>query len=187
MLNTVIKILCLYKFIFVFNACAAQNLYEGFAAPPATTKPGIYYYWLNEHVSKEGITKDLQALYDKGFSEVYIANIFLNDKGGKVKTLSPEWKECMQYAIREGSRIGINVGLFNCPGWSQAGGPWVKPEDAMRYLTYSEVEVEGPCEIKQVIEKPKDFFQDVSVLAYPLFEEDNVQGMITSASATTNI
>lgn len=27
------------------------------------------------------------------------------------------------------------MGIFNSPGWSQSGGPWVKPEEAMRDLT----------------------------------------------------
>jgi hypothetical protein len=37
-------------------------LEAGFNNPPDNTKPGVYWYWLNEHVSKEGITNDLEAL-----------------------------------------------------------------------------------------------------------------------------
>ncbi|WP_051697524.1 glycosyl hydrolase [Prevotella sp. 10(H)] len=149
-----------------------DKMYEGFVNLPDSTKLGTYWYWLNENVSKEGITKDLEALHSKGMGEVYIGNIYWGGGEGTVKTLSDEWLECMRHAIREGSRIGINVSLFNCPGWSQSGGPWVKPEDAMRYLVYSEVEVEGPKTISQYIGKPKDFFQDVSVIAYPVLLED---------------
>ena len=38
------------------------------------------------------------------------------------------------------------VGLFNCPGWSQSGGPWVKPEEAMRNWTSKGIEI---CKTKQ--------------------------------------
>lgn len=156
-------------------SCTSSEMYEGFVNPPDSTKPGIYWYWMNENVSKEGITKDLEALYGKGIGEVYIGNIYDGGTMGAVKTLSDEWLECMRHAIREGSRIGINVSTFNCPGWSQSGGPWIKPEDAMRYLVYSEVEVEGPAAIKQHIGKPKEFFQDVSLIAYPVMLEDKSQ------------
>jgi hypothetical protein len=163
-------------------------MYEGFVHPPDSTKPGIYWYWMNENVSKEGITKDLEALYSKGIGEVYIGNIYDGGKLGAVETLSSEWFECMQHAIREGSRIGINISTFNSAGWSQSGGPWVKPEDAMRYLVYSEVEVEGPATIKQYIGKPKEFFQDVSVIAYPvLLEETQLEAAITSVPAAIRI
>lgn len=165
-----------------------DNLYKGFVNPPDSTKPGIYWYWLNENVSKKGITKDLESLYSKGIGEVYIGNISWGNELGTVKTLSDEWLECMRHAIREGSRIGIGVNLFNCPGWSQSGGPWVQPEDAMRYLVYSEIEVQGPSVINQYIGKPKDFFQDVSVIAYPVLLEDKSQrATLTSMPEATNI
>lgn len=169
------RLLCSLLLLLLCLFSRGQDLTNGFMSPPDSLKPAIYWYWMNENVSKDGITKDLEALYEKGIGEVYIGNIFWGNESGKVKTLSDEWLECMRHAIREGSRIGINVGVFNCPGWSQAGGPWVQPEDAMRYLVYSELEVEGPKSIKQYIGKPKDFFQDVSVIAYPVLLEDRSQ------------
>ena len=33
-------------------------------------------------------------------------------------------------AFVEATRLGIEIGIFNGPGWSMAGGPWVKPEQA---------------------------------------------------------
>jgi hypothetical protein len=32
-----------------------------FLNPPPETRPGCYWYWLDIYVSKEGITKDLEA------------------------------------------------------------------------------------------------------------------------------
>ncbi|NJM36683.1 MAG: hypothetical protein HC845_01735 [Akkermansiaceae bacterium] len=77
--------------------------------------------------------------------EALIGNIFLKDvPAGSVKVFSDEWWDLTRHALREGGRVGVNVGLFNCPGWSQSGGPWVKPEQAMRRLATSEIRVTGP-------------------------------------------
>ena len=165
-----------------------EVLRQNFVNPPENTKPAIYWYWMNEQVSKEGITKDLEALYSKGIGEVCIAHIMHppgDDEPG-VTTLSSEWLDCVQFAIREGSRIGIRVSLFNSPGWSQSGGPWVKPEDATRYLVYSEIDVEGPASIDTIIGKPKDFFQDVVVLAYPETLAETTQKAIITSTPTAS-
>ena len=67
---------------------------------------------------------------------------------GDVKVFSPRWWELIEHAIREGGRIGVNIGMFNCPGWSQSGGPWIKPDQAMRYLVSSETRVTGPQQFR---------------------------------------
>lgn len=152
------------------SVCYGQQLSAGFASPPSSTKPGVYWYWINEHVSKDGITKDLEALEKIGIGEVFIGNIYI--KGlllGDIKTLSPEWLQLMQFAIKEGSRIGINVSMFNSAGWSQSGGPWIRPEEAMRYLVSSQTQVEGGQVLKMKLPKPREFFQDVALLAMPIY------------------
>lgn len=95
--------MCICGLLVLQFSCTSTAMYDGFVTPPDSTKPGIYWYWLNENVSKEGITKDLEALYKKGFGEVYIGNIYWGGGNGTVQTLSDEWLECMRYAIKEGS------------------------------------------------------------------------------------
>ena len=70
--------------------------------------------------------------------------------------------------------LGIEIGIFNSPGWSQSGGPWVKPAEAMRYLTSSELLISGPKNITVKLEKPAENFQDVKVIAYPAPKENNL-------------
>ena len=188
MRNKLFKILCLFLTASWIISCGKSSLSDGFVNLPNDTKPGIYWYWIDENISKEGITKDLESLAKVGVGEVFIGNICISETLGDVKTLSPEWVECMQHAIREGSRIGIDVGIFNSPGWSQSGGPWVKKEDAMRYLVYSEISVSGASMIKQHIAPPKDFFQDVVVLAYPeTLEETQQKPYISSKPVATGL
>ena len=168
------------------------SLKEGFVTPPDSTKPGIYWYFISGHISKEGITKDLKAMRDVGIGEVFIGDIFyappINDKYGLSKdtpmgntpSLSEKWWECMRHAISEGTRLGMNISFFNSPGWSQSGGPWVKEEEAMRYLTYSENIVSGGKDLVLDLVKPKKFFQDVSVLAYPVNDKAKAKAEVVT-------
>jgi hypothetical protein len=39
---------------------------------------------------------------------------------------------------------GMETAVASAPGWSSTGGPWVKPADAMKKLTWRTIEVTGP-------------------------------------------
>jgi len=49
---------------------AAENLDQGFANPPASAKPRVYWFWLFNRVDKAGITRDLEQFKAKGISGV---------------------------------------------------------------------------------------------------------------------
>jgi hypothetical protein len=155
------------------SAAAETPLETGFANPPEQTKPWCYWYWISDNISKEGITKDLEAMKRFGIGEALIGNIFQENQAvGPVKVLSEEWWQLIEHAIREGGRVGVNIGMFNCPGWSQSGGPWIKPEQAMRYMISSETRVTGPKRFVGKLATPKAQFQDVAVLAFPAPSHD---------------
>lgn len=78
-----------------YNNSAAQHkietLKQGFVSPPVSTPPCVYWYWINDHISEEGITKDLKAMKDAGIGTALIGNIGLdNTPAGKVRVLSKE-------------------------------------------------------------------------------------------------
>lgn len=143
---------------------------SGFVTPADTNKVWCYWYWLNDDISKEGVTKDLESMKEAGIGGAFIGNINPDEVDGRVPLFSDQWWEIMIHAVNEGKRLGVDIGTFNCPGWSQSGGPWVKPEMAMRYLTYSETKVTGGTKIEAKLPKPKEIFQDVYVLAIPYDE-----------------
>lgn len=138
-----------------------------FVTPRDDNNLWCYWYWIGDDISKEGITKDLEAMKRSGIGVALIGNINPEEKDGKVPMLSEDWWDHMVHAVNEGKRIGVDIGAFNCPGWSQSGGPWVKPEMAMRYMTYSEVKVKGGQEVNIKLAKPAQEFQDTYVLAFP--------------------
>ena len=142
------------------TAPAADSLECGFAQPPDSTKPWCYWYWITDNISKEGITKDLEAMKRVGISEAFIGNIYLDEvKHGTVKALTEEWWGMVEHAIREGGRLGVDIGMFNCPGWSQSGGPWIKPEQAMRYVVSTERRVNGPLQFAEKLPRPGSRFR----------------------------
>jgi hypothetical protein len=145
------------------NVAVADELVDRFANPPDGTKPRCYWYWIDGQITREGITRDLEAMRRVGIGEGYIGII----GGGEVKALSEPWWALVEHAVREAGRVGVDVGLFNCPGWSQSGGPWVKPEQAMRYVALPELKVKGPKRFEGSLPKPEGDFQDIAVLAFP--------------------
>lgn len=172
---------------------AADGLGAGFVDPPAATRPWVYWYWISDNVSREGITRDLEAMARVGIGEALIGNIFLDDvEKGSVKVLSDEWWGMVEHAIREGGRLGVDIGMFNCPGWSQSGGPWITPGESMRYLVSGEVRAKGPSRFEGKLPAPAEDFQDVAVVAFgaPAADAEAVSALrpkATSAPAAGGI
>jgi hypothetical protein len=139
---------------------AAAPLDRQFRDPPEETKPWCYWYWLRSDITREGITKDLEAMFKAGIRLAMIGNI---EGGGPVKIFSPEWMALTKHALAEAGRRGIEIYMFNSPGWSQSGGPWIKPEQSMRRVVWNEVAASGGKFAAKVRNAP----QDIAVLAVP--------------------
>ena len=191
-------ILILLFVIAVFASCQRsgqlseanyQTIKSGFETPSAENTLWCYWYWINDDISKEGITKDLEAMKEAGIGAALIGNINPAGVDGKVPMLSEEWWSHMVHAVTEGKRIGVDIGIFNCPGWSQSGGPWVDYTKAMRYLTYSETQVSGPGKVEVKLVQPKAEFQDTHTLAFlaPKAEKRNLQTLNASIKSDAKI
>lgn len=152
------------------------NLRSGFVSPPDSIKPYVYWYWISDNISKEGITKDLEAMAKVGIGEAFIGNIGLETVPyGNVKVLSDEWWKLTRFAITEGQRLGVNIGIFNSPGWSQSGGPWVPANQAMRYLTSTELEIDGGKLINLKLPQLNDEAQDAALIAFPISDQPELK------------
>ncbi|MEI6676834.1 MAG: glycosyl hydrolase, partial [Verrucomicrobiota bacterium] len=159
---------------------AKNDLAEAFVSPPDSTKPRCYWYWNKGQISKEGLTKDLEAMKRVGIGEAYIGII----GGGPTKALSEEWWQMLDHAVREATRIGVDIGLFNCPGWSQSGGPWVKPEQSMRNVVLPEMRLHGPQKYTGKLPVAPGAFQDLAVLAFPAPAQDADTAATQGATVT---
>ena len=120
-----------------------------------------------DNISREGVVKDLQAMKRVGINRAFIGNIgHASVPYGKVKLFSDEWWEILHIALKTASELNIEIGIFNSPGWSQSGGPWVKEEQSMRFLNSNELNVSGPQMLKSKLIASNSHFQPVRVIAY---------------------
>ncbi|MCX6879431.1 MAG: glycosyl hydrolase [Verrucomicrobia bacterium] len=147
---------------------AAESLEQQFRNPPESMKPYCYWYWLNGDITKDGITKDLEAMAKVGIQRAMIGNIQEDPKSvGPVKMFTPEWYALTRHAMKEAARVGVEISMFNAPGWSQSGGPWIKPEQSMRRITWNEIPAKGGRFSGTVRPDIQPLVQDVAVLAVP--------------------
>ena len=183
------KLVGLVSLVLFLIGCTNSQNYEivksDFVNPTEDNTLWCYWYWINDDISKDGITKDLEAMKKAGIGGALIGNINPARKDGKVPMLSEDWWSHMVHAVEEGKRIGVHIGVFNCPGWSQSGGPWVDYTKAMRYLTYSETKVVGGKTLNIVLAQPKKEFQDTHTLAFKTsdLEEKSTQHIPTKITA----
>ena len=145
-------------------ASHADELATRFRDAPEENRPWCYWYWLNGDVTADGITKDLETMAKVGIKRAMIGNI---EGGGPVKMMSPEWYRLTRHALKEAARVGVEIMMFNGPGWSQSGGPWIKPEQSMRRVTWSEYPAKGGPFSQVVRAGGNPVVQDIAVLAVP--------------------
>ncbi len=178
---------------FVQRDIPGSSLAAGFVNPPDSIQTSIYWYWMSDNISREGVIKDLHAMKQIGINRAFIGNIgYPSTQYGKVKLFSEEWWDILHTALKTATALNIEIGIFNSPGWSQSGGPWIKPEQSMRYLTSTELAVRGGKRINVQLPTPAADFQDVRVLAFrtPVNYGSNLSALkpkIVTSSALQNI
>ena len=57
------------------KANVATSLEEQFLNPPTSAKPYVWWHWMGSNFSKEGITKDLEAMKATGIGGATIFNL----------------------------------------------------------------------------------------------------------------
>lgn len=122
-----------------------------FRNPPQQAKTGVWWHWMGCHVTEEGIRRDLAYFKETGIGCATIfgmadlctpwaTSIPGSRTEGLIAFTEPWWK-WVRFAAQEGRRLGIDIGLHNCPGYTSTGGPWIPPELAMQELAFAEVTV----------------------------------------------
>ena len=74
------------------HAQPANELEAGFRLPPASAKPQTLWFWMNGNVSRDGITRDLEAMQRVGIggAMMFDGGIYLPE--GPAKYLDPAWR-----------------------------------------------------------------------------------------------
>jgi hypothetical protein len=147
----------------------AGDLKNEFAAPPDAARMWTWWFWLGDKVDRASITADLEAMKAQGIGGVTVYSISGPGVGGKGPDyMSPEWRALFKHAVKEAERLGLGVSAILCSGWN-AGGPWIKPENACKKQVSSEVVVTGPKHFKEKLQQPGDpkFYRDIAIQAFP--------------------
>ncbi len=162
-------------------------LKENFKNPPSTYGLNCWWWWLNSNVTKEAITRDLEAMKSRNFqgAVVYDGGGH-NQRGNKDVPLGPqfgsdEWIALFVFALDEAKRLGLEMGLNIQSGWN-LGGPTITPQYAAKQLTYSETKISGGKKIARELKLPpiqNDFYKDIAVLAIPLYEQNKTTKVIS--------
>jgi len=162
------------------NTDAGGDLESGFSNPPAGARPQTYWLWMNGNITREGITADLEAMARVGVGGALTFNVAgshgCDIPPGPVDYLSPAWLDMVRHAAGEVDRLGLKLCMQNCAGWSTTGGPWIKPEDAMQALAYTEIKVDGGGRIERKLPQPEirqDYYRDIAIFAFHTPKNDS--------------
>jgi hypothetical protein len=128
------------------DAPPADPLVEGFQNPPPSARPRVWWHWLNGNVTEDGITRDLEWMHRVGIGGVQAFDASLGTPQivpDRLAYMSPAWKHAFAHAADIADRLGLELAVASSPGWSETGGPWVKPADAMKKLVWRETDIVG--------------------------------------------
>lgn len=161
----------------VATALGQSGLEKLFLDPPREARPHTWWHWMNGNVTRAGITADLEAMKRIGLGGAQIFNVSENIPEGPIAYNSDEWRGLVKFAAEEAKRVGIELCIHNCAGWSSSGGPWVTPEQAMQKLTIGETRVAGGSKAGALAAPASvgGYYRDIAVLAFPTPKDDRAR------------
>lgn len=194
----VATILCYAAFSQTTNT-AKDSLYKNFVNPPNAAKPRVWWHWMNGNITVDGIRKDLEWMHRVGIGgfQNFDASLMTPQIVAKRLTyMTPEWKDAFRFTTKLADSLHLEMAIAGSPGWSESGGPWVKPQDGMKKFVWKETRVKaGASNIKLMApagttgpfqniaiqpgfgetvdpSKAPVFYKDVAVVAYKVSAAD---------------
>ncbi|OJY97006.1 MAG: glycoside hydrolase [Sphingobacteriales bacterium 40-81] len=194
-------------------------LYKNFLTPPATAQPRVWWHWMNGNITKEGIAQDLKWMKRSGiggFQNFDAALMTPQIVEKRLTYMTPEWKNVFAFTAKLADSLQLEMAIAGSPGWSESGGPWVKPEDGMKKIVWSEKRVAGgkplverlsqppsvtgtfqniplqaQLSLSAPVETPPTYYRDIAVIAYKMPDADiplsDLKPVITSSGGNFNV
>lgn len=190
---------------------SADALRQGFNEPPQSARPRVWWHWMNGNISKDGIKKDLEWMARSGIGglqnfDVNLGTPQIVDK--RLVFMHPEWKDAFRFSAETAERLNLEMAIASSPGWSETGGPWVRPEEGLKKIVWAEMAIKGggrfvgklpqpPANTGPYLdlpfsdplvdtatgnrrEEPPQHYQDIAVLAYPAGKVDRHEAPISA-------
>ncbi|SNT42025.1 F5/8 type C domain-containing protein [Granulicella rosea] len=185
-------------------AQTADPLAAGFKDPPDSARPRTWWHWTNGNVDEAGITRDLEWMKRSGIGGFQLVDV----ASGGGQTVEPkihfgteEWYHAVRHSAEEAKRLGLEMSIFSCAGWSEAGGPWVTQQMAMKRLVWSETAIDGGAHFTGRLPEPPSnegpvrdagarpdaphFYRDSAVIAYRTPEGASAQSLHPRVTASS--
>ncbi|MGC4048416.1 MAG: glycosyl hydrolase [Paludibaculum sp.] len=202
---------CLAAQFALLGQTPTDKLHQDFMNPPAAARPRVWWHWMNGNITREGIQQDLSWMKRVGIGglqnfDAALATPQVVEK--RLAYMTPEWKDAFRYAAGLADQLGLEMAIASSPGWSETGGPWVKPEQAMKKLVWSETRVTGGEAFRGTLPKPPtvtgpfqavpyrddlplpgvektppQYYRDAAVVAYPLRRAPVSSSAVITSSA----
>lgn len=192
----IIKTLMLLLIVCTFNQATIQadSLEDRFSNPPAEARPWVYWWWMGR-ISKDTITRDLEALKAKGIGGMLLFQCddsWLPDAvfGKSKRVWSQEWVEMVQFANAEAKRLGLDFIINYTDGSTGCSSPSIDLEDAGQIIVHSGARVTGGARVEVQLPQPEireGFYHDVAVIAYPLQDSLKTRPMQMINGATLQV
>lgn len=172
------------------QAVVAGDMEQQFATPPNAARLSCFWWWLNGNVTQEAITRDLEAMKEKGFGGAILIDAGGASQDGNHQVphgpdfASSEWRALYRHALREAGRLKLELALNIQSGWN-LGGPGVAPEDSAKLLCWTETAVRGPGPVTATLSSPpqRGLLREVAVLAVPERADPQTGCEVTASSA----
>jgi hypothetical protein len=172
---------------------------------------------MNGNITREGIQLDLEWMHRVGIGGVQNFDAAYDTPQvveRRLVFMTPPWQDAFLFAARSAERLGLELAVAGSPGWSESGGPWVKPEDAMKKLVWSETRVTGGAGMTIRLPQPPrtvgpfqnvpvdrgpesyagrppaepvpEFYRDVAVIAYRIPDNDRSMAELHPSVSTSS-
>lgn len=182
------KIVSSFLLIMSTIVLADPSLQKEFENPSKSFRPYVWWHWMNGFINAEQAKKDLDWFANAGVGGVQVFEAGLGPRAPddlRIDFGSAEWQSAFENSLVHAESLGLDVAVPTSAGWSATGGPWVKPENAMKKLVWTKQVVDGDELISLQLERPSDiagmyldvgthdedglhFYRDIKVLAMPI-------------------
>jgi hypothetical protein len=181
-------------------------LLTNFRNPPNGAKPRVWWHWMSGNITKDGIRADLEWMKRVGLGGFQNFDAGLNTPqivDHRLVYMTPEWKDAFRFTATLANQLGLEMAIAGSPGWSESGGPWVTPAQAMKKYVWSETQVEGGRTFTGKLPKPPstvgtyqnradrkwpvEFYADSAVVAYRAPEVEHAHATVTSSGGAFNL
>jgi len=156
-----------------------RAILANFASPPKETRPTVWWRFMDDYVTREGITADLDFMKRAGLSGGIVSFCSSRTRISEAKAgaphvpiLSKNWWDIIHFKLGEASKRDLDLWFQASPGYATSGGPWIQPEHSMQKVVWKEVTCDAAKGFDDILPQPAvdkkwNYYRDIAVLAFP--------------------